>query len=129
MIKKKDDSKMGSARRAFKQVLEEAKTDAIRAAAWNGVGETYFYLKKPDYVEALLAFSHVWLRFEFETGEMAKALYHSSHAYMQTADLISPHPDMPEKLKDRPARVLWSKLKKEYPSSLWARKSPPKREK
>jgi len=126
-IKKKNDSKLGTVRRAFKDVLSKAKKDEIKAAAWNGVGETYFYLSKPDYLEALLAFSHVWLRFEEQAGEMAKSLYHASHAYMKMADVISPNPDMPEKLKDRPARMLWSRLKKEYGGSAWAKRSGPKR--
>lgn len=126
-IKKKDDSKLSGARRSLKDVLKAAETDDIRAAAWNGIGETYYYLTTPDHLEALLAFLQVTLRFEQQTGEMAKALYHVSHSYMNQADVISPIPDMPEALKDRPARMFWSRLKGEYPNSAWARKSPPKR--
>lgn len=125
----KDDGGLASARAALQQNLRDLTKAGgrpdLEAAAWNGIGETYYFSARPDWLEALIAFCHVFVRYPEQVDEMPKALYYGGCAYFNAADKIGTDAVSIDFAKRRAFGIL-GRLKAEYTKTDWARKPGPK---
>lgn len=128
-IAAKDDGGLASLRSSLQSNLRDLARSGgrpdLEAAAWNGIGETHYFAAKPDWLEALVAFCHVFVRYSEQYGEIPKALYYGGCAYFYAADKIGKDPESIDLAKRRGFGLL-GRLKNDFPKSDWARKPAPK---
>jgi len=125
----KDDGGLSSLRSSLQSNLRDltkaGNRPDLEAAVWSGIGETYYFAARPDWLEALIAFCHVFVRYAEQDEVVPKALYYGGCAYFYAADKIGKDPESIDLARRRGFGLL-GRLRNEYKNTDWARKPPPK---